>query len=170
MQTADNPIQYFLLSAHVLEVSTKAVLTVYGLPDIAPIIGCVGLLVDIHIEVLALVVLDVLHVPDPRRIVCTLRTPLLQIARHIFLDEVSACPFLWDILLVAATDRATPTFAHFLTSPEWTFIVDVDSDDAEELRTNECLQIFMGCSVYCDKLLRPTIGIEQRAVQTEHDG
>lgn len=79
MQSADDAVQYLLLPAHVLEVSTEAVLVVDQLPDVAAVIGGVSLLVKIHVEVLTSVVFDVFHVPDAGRVVGAFSAPLLEV-------------------------------------------------------------------------------------------
>lgn len=66
VQPTDNSVKSLLFSAHVLEVSTKTVLMVDCLPYVAAVVSCIGLFVEIHIEVLALVILNVLHVPNTR--------------------------------------------------------------------------------------------------------
>jgi hypothetical protein len=150
MQSAYDTIEKFLFPAHVLEISRETILPVNQIPYIATIVWCIGLLIQVNIEVFALIIFDVFHVPYiwfiHSLIECgvTLGTPLLYVFWMLEFNQISSRPFLWNVLFVTPTYSTATTFTHFFSCPKWTLILDIYANYAEKLSLDERLQCLEG--------------------------
>lgn len=91
MQSADDLIENFLFVAHGLIFSRKAVLFVDEVPDETTIVSGVRLFIEVHIKILAFIILDFLNMPDPlfddfiTTILPPLGSPLINLLLNSFM-------------------------------------------------------------------------------------
>lgn len=142
VQSADDAVEQLFVFAHALHLvfAAEAILLVDELPNEGAIIIGIGLDVRVDVEVLPLVVLLVLHVPDPLAPLHPLRRPLLDpvpARRH----PLRVQPYARDVLLLAPADAAGSGLAEAAGVGERTLLVDVESDYAEELGLDEFAEL-----------------------------
>lgn len=133
MESTDDPIEDLLLLAHVVVVlaAAEAILLVDELPNGRPIVVCVGLDVRKDVEVFTLVVLLVLHVPNPLPLAHALRSPLLLPAAARG-HPIEIGPNRRNILLIAATDATGSGLTEPPLKRERALLVEIQPDDAEK--------------------------------------
>lgn len=133
VQPTDNSVQNLLLFAHVVVVlaAAEAVLLVNELPDGRAIVVCIRLDVRKDVEVLTLVVLLVLYLPNPLTLTHPLSPPLLLPAAARG-HPIEMGPNRGNILLVAAANATGSGLTEPPLKREWALLVEVEPDDAEK--------------------------------------
>jgi hypothetical protein len=141
VESADDGVEGLLLVAElvVVVVGVEAVVSVDQLPDIRPVVVRERLHICEDVEVLALVVLDVLHVPDPPRLLPALGAPEI-FAFGVAVDLVSTGPKQRYVLLITPTDCTALGLAYLVHVAKLTLLVKVETNHAEELSLHEFMQ------------------------------
>jgi hypothetical protein len=147
VEPADKIVEYFFVVTELIEIVLETVLAIDELPDGPAVVVGEALDVGVQVEVLALVVGLVLHVPHPPLRSLPLVAPQILPVR-VRTYTVSVAPELRDVPLVAPAHRAAVGLADPLEQPQRTRLVDVQPDEAEVLGLHQRLQQRRGSHVH----------------------
>lgn len=117
----------------------EAVVPVDELPDIGPVVVRERLHICEDVEVLALVVLDVLHVPHPPCLLPALGTPEV-FPFGVAVDLIRAGPKQRYVLLITPADGTALRLAYLVHVTKLALLVKVEANHAEEFGLDKVVQ------------------------------
>ena len=140
MQSANDIIKYFLLSAHHLIRILKAIILIDKFPYIRPIVIRKRFDVSMNVKVLSFIISLILHMPYPPIFtIASLILPQIQIMKVRFYF-LRVPPKLRNVLVIASANCTTLTFTDFVHCTQLAFLVNIKSDDFEVFSLNQLTQ------------------------------